>query len=128
MKALERIVCCCICCEKAKLKLQALNREAMKAGRNDLRINSIEELSKMTLCPAENLCDTKTRCLKRQCTSCIAKAIADHFAPILAVKDNSGNEVIHYDQWGTTIITVPVKSREPNAPPRTRQVKRLVRQ
>jgi len=98
LKAAERIVCVCIKCENASLKLQALNRLIRQSsGLNEnLRMPNIKALSDQTLC---NYTDQpEKRCIDRCCSDCGTSRMKDRYNPLIT-DEEIGSKEVRYDGW-----------------------------
>ena len=94
LKPSERIVCCCIKCENAKLSIQSLNLASMKLDGSDLKLDSEWECSNLTVCQYETF--PAQECLKRNCSNCGTDKISAHYSLLI---NSHGEEEIKTNKW-----------------------------
>ena len=83
MKALERVVCCCIKCENVIHCIQALNHFAVQHNHTQLQVPvDTIAISSITLCP--DTTRNEATCLQRTCKNCGVDKLSDHFAELTA--------------------------------------------
>ena len=115
MKALERIMCCCVRCENVKLIVTALNIVSRKFGLELYLCPDAGEISKSTICRTKDkgILDNKNKeastgplqlgnfswpdvnCLNNQCKSCGIAKFMKHYDTLR----EHGEENMKYDTW-----------------------------
>jgi hypothetical protein len=110
MKAIERSVCCCMKCENIKLKLKVLNAQVSTLSTDkDLRISTVHDLSKMTLCSYKELVFPGRECVDRSCDSCGTKKLTDWYAPL---ENHNGDVQITCDEWKIVKVERLIKKKK----------------
>ncbi len=98
MKSAERIVCVCIKCENAALKLQALNRMMIQIPciSVNLRIPTLQAMSDLTLCGYTD--QPKKECIDRCCSKCGTFNVREWYKPLTSA-ETVANFKGRYDSW-----------------------------
>jgi len=101
MKSAERIVCVCIKCENASLKIQALNRVIKQLPNNNgnLYITTVKNISDQILC--EYTDQPKKECIDRCCDKCGTSKIREWYKPLTS-EETISNCNSRYDSWEYT--------------------------
>ena len=78
MKALERVVCCCIKCENVTHCIRALNHFAVQHNHRQLQV----PVDTTVICP--DTTRNEATCLQQTCKNCRVDKPSDHFAELTA--------------------------------------------
>ena len=112
MKALERVVCCCIKCENVKLKTKALNTNASVMKVN-IQTKNMDDLTKLTICPPKENDKVSMKCLNRECRECSTDAVKQHYQPLVNAhqKDEQTGTHVTFNEWRSVKEEYEVRSK-----------------